>query len=87
MVETLSASQCTRAFLNFPPLVLRSSPSQVFPARQFEGFLVHHRANNKLGIRGESVPGVPISLLRGWVEQFVRDELFLKQEWNPPPTG
>ena len=53
---------------------------QVLPARHFESFLVHHRTNNKLGIRGESVPGVPISLLREWVEQFIRDESFLKPE-------
>eukprot|EP00752_Nemacystus_decipiens_P002171 g2067.t1 len=57
---------------------------KVFPARSFESFLVHHRTNNKLGVRGESVPGVPITLLRDWVEQFIRDESFLKSEWNAP---
>eukprot|EP00903_Cladosiphon_okamuranus_P021243 g19515.t2 len=57
---------------------------KVFPARNFESFLVHHRTNNKLGIRGESLPGVPVSLLREWVEQFIRDESFLKADWNAP---
>ncbi|CAM9113621.1 unnamed protein product [Ectocarpus sp. 8 AP-2014] len=56
---------------------------KVFPASRFESFLVHHRANNKHGVRGESVPGVPISLLRSWVEQFIRDEKFLKPFRNP----
>ncbi|CAM9642578.1 unnamed protein product, partial [Hapterophycus canaliculatus] len=78
-VETLSGSiQMFRPNCGF---------RKVFPARQFEGFLVHHRANNKLGIRGESLPGVPISLLRSWVEQFIRDETFLRKDWNPPPAG
>ncbi|CAM9366612.1 unnamed protein product [Ectocarpus sp. 12 AP-2014] len=56
---------------------------KVFPASRFESFLVHHRANNKHGVRGESVPGVPISLLRSWVEQFIRDGKFLKPFRNP----
>ncbi|CAM9935415.1 unnamed protein product [Ectocarpus sp. 4 AP-2014] len=56
---------------------------KVFPASRFESFLVHHRANNKHGVRGESVPGVPISLLRRWVEQFIRDEKFLQPFRNP----
>eukprot|EP00752_Nemacystus_decipiens_P002193 g2087.t1 len=47
---------------------------KVFPATHFEDFLVHHRANNKAGRRGESIPGVPIRMLREWVEQFIRDE-------------
>ena len=52
---------------------------QVFPARTFEDFLIHHRSNNKLGKgKGESSPGVPISLLRDWTEQFLRDESYLK---------
>ncbi|CAB1108096.1 unnamed protein product [Ectocarpus sp. CCAP 1310/34] len=50
---------------------------------RFQSFLVHHRANNKHGVRGESVPGVPITLLRCWVEQFIRDEKFLKPFRNP----
>lgn len=51
---------------------------QVFPASHFEDFLVHHRTNNKNGRRGESIPAVPVSMLRVWAEQFLRDERFLE---------
>ena len=51
---------------------------QVFPASHFEDFLVHHRTNNKNGRRGESIPAVPMSMLRVWAEQFLRDEGFLE---------
>ncbi|CAM9406659.1 unnamed protein product [Laminaria digitata] len=50
---------------------------KVFPAGHFEDFLVHHRTNNKNGRRGESIPAVPMSMLRVWAEQFLRDEGFL----------
>lgn len=60
------------------PAGVLASPIQVFPATHFEDFLVHHRANNKAGRRGESIPGVPIRTLREWVEQFIRDESFLE---------
>eukprot|EP00752_Nemacystus_decipiens_P009859 g8796.t1 len=53
---------------------------KVFPATHFEDFLVHHRANNKAGLRGESNPGVPIRMLREWAEQFIRDEGLLVPE-------
>eukprot|EP00904_Undaria_pinnatifida_P007118 jgi/Undpi1/3536/HiC_scaffold_16.g06908.m1 len=51
---------------------------KVFPAAHFEDFLVHHRTNNKNGRRGESIPAVPMSMLRVWAEQFLRDEGFLE---------
>ncbi|CAM9675697.1 unnamed protein product [Discosporangium mesarthrocarpum] len=47
--------------------------AKVFPAASFFDFLVHHRTNNKNGIRGESIPAVPISDLQIWVAQFLRD--------------
>lgn len=31
---------------------------------------------------GESSPGVPITLLQDWTDQFIRDELMLKIDIN-----
>lgn len=53
---------------------------QVFPATEIEGFLVHHRANIKNGNRGESIPAVPISMIRFSAEQFLRDAEMLKSK-------
>ncbi|CAM9585971.1 unnamed protein product [Scytosiphon promiscuus] len=59
---------------------------KVFPATHFEGFIVHHRTNNKNGRRGESIPGVSMTMLRVWAEQFIRDEDFLEvRHWTLLP--
>jgi len=58
----------------------RTPPPQVFPADKFESYLIHHAANNKANLRGESRPGVPVSLLRDWAEQFLRDQRELHSE-------
>lgn len=51
---------------------------KVFPAAEIEGFLVHHRTNSENGMRGESDPAVPISMVRFLAEQFLRDGKLLK---------